>query len=90
MTLIVGARCRDGVILAADRRQLARYERGPDTDKLFKLSCGAVLAGTGDNAVLNEARLFTERRVKEFETPSSMATLFDIVEIICRPSAIMV
>jgi len=80
MTLIVGARCRDGVILAADRRRLARYEKGPDTNKLFKLACGVALAGAGDDAVLNEARLFIDRRVEEFENQSSSVTLFDIVE----------
>ena len=81
MTLIIAARCRDGIVLAADRRRLARYEKGPDTNKLFKLTCGVALAGAGDDAVLNEARLFIDRRVREFESQSSLVTLFDIVEI---------
>ncbi len=81
MTLIIGTRCRDGIVLAADRRRLARYEKGPDTNKLFKLACGVALAGAGDDAVLNEARLFIDRRVREFESESSPVTLFDIVEI---------
>lgn len=81
MTLIIAARCQDGIVLAADRRRLARYEKGPDTNKLFKLTCGVALAGAGDDAVLNEARLFIDRRVREFESQSSLVTLFDIVEI---------
>lgn len=81
MTLIIAAQCRDGIVLAADRRRLARYEKGPDTNKLFKLGCGVALAGAGDDAVLNEARLFIDRRVEEFENQSSSVTLFDIVEI---------
>jgi 20S proteasome alpha/beta subunit len=79
MTLIVGARCRDGVILAADRRRLARYEKGPDTKKIFKLDCGVVLAGAGDDAVLNEARVFIERRMEEVRSQS--LKLFDVAEI---------
>jgi 20S proteasome alpha/beta subunit len=81
MTLILGARCHDGVILVADRRRLARYEKGPSTTKVFELSCGVVLAGAGDDAVLNEARLFIERRIKELESGSPVKTLFDVVEI---------
>ena len=81
MTLIIGARCRDGIILAADRRRLARYEKGPETEKLFKLDCGVLLAGAGDDAVLNEARLFIERRTHELASQSSAVKLFDIVEI---------
>lgn len=81
MTLIVGARCRDGIILAADRRRLAKYEKGPETNKLFLLSCGIALAGAGDDAVLNEARLFIERRAEELKNQSSDVKLFDIVEI---------
>jgi proteasome alpha subunit len=81
MTLIVGARCHDGVILAADRRRLARYEKGPETIKLFKLDCGVVLAGAGDDAVLNEARFFIEGRVEESRDQSHQAKLFNIVEI---------
>ena len=83
MTLIIGARCQDGVIVAADRRRLARYEKGPETQKLFKLACGVVLAGAGDNAVLNEARIFIERRIEEFRSQSPNVKLFDIVEITC-------
>ena len=83
MTLIVGARCSDGIILAADRRRLARYEKGPETTKLFKLSCGVLLTGAGDDAVLNEAWVFIERRVDEFQNQSSKTNLFDIVEITC-------
>ena len=81
MTLIIGARCRDGIILAADRRRLARYERGPSTNKLFKLSCGVALAGAGDDAVLNEARLLIDRRIKELQGESSITSLFDVVEV---------
>jgi len=81
MTLIIGARCKDGIVLAADRRRLARYEKGPDTIKLFKLSCGAVLAGAGDDAVLNEARILIERRVEELHRQEPRLKLFDIVEI---------
>ena len=83
MTLIVGARCRDGVILAADRRRLARYEKGPEVRKLFNLACGVVLAGAGDDAVLNEARIFIERRIEESRSQSPDLKLFDIVEITC-------
>jgi proteasome alpha subunit len=81
MTLITGARCRDGVVLAADRRRLARYEKGPETRKLFMLDCGVMLAGAGDDAVLNEARLFIDRRIKELESESPVKTLSDVVEI---------
>jgi len=81
LTLIIGARCQDGIILAADRRRMARYEKGPDTNKLFKLDCGVLLAGAGDDAVLNEARIFIERRVKEFQSEALQLKLFDIVEI---------
>jgi len=81
MTLIISARCQDGIILAADRRRIARYEKGPDTNKLFKLDCGVLLAGAGDDAVLNEARIFIERRVKELQRETTQRELFDIVEI---------
>lgn len=83
MTLIISTRCQDGVIVAADRRRLARYEKGPETLKLFKLACGVVLAGAGDDAVLNEARIFIERRIEEFRSQSPNMKLFDIVEITC-------
>lgn len=83
MTLIISTRCQDGVIVAADRRRLARYEKGPETVKLFKLACGVVLAGAGDDAVLNEARIFIERRIEEFRSQSPNVKLFDIVEITC-------
>lgn len=83
MTLIISTRCQDGVIVAADRRRLARYEKGPETLKLFKLACGVVLAGAGDDAVLNEARVFIERRIEEFRSQSPNMKLFDIVEITC-------
>lgn len=83
VTLIIGARCRDGIVLAADRRRLARYEKGPETRKLFKLACGVALAGAGDDAVLNEARVFIERRVDEFRSQSPNVKLFDVVEITC-------
>ena len=83
MTLIVGSRCHDGIILAADRRRLARYEKGPETGKLFKLDCKVVIAGAGDDAVLNEARIFVERRVKELQSQSPNMKLFDVVEITC-------
>ncbi len=81
MTLIIGARCQDGVVVAADRRRLARYEKGPDTTKLFNLSCGVALAGAGDDAVLNEARFLIDRRIKEMENESPIKTLFDVVEV---------
>ena len=83
MTLIVGARCRDGIVLAADRRRLAKYEKGPETNKVFQLSCNVALAGAGDDAVLNEARVFIVRRVDEFQSQSSNMKLFDVVEITC-------
>lgn len=79
MTLIIGARCQDGIILAADRRRMTRYEKGPDTNKLFKLGCGVFLAGAGDDAVLNEARFFIERKAEELQD----VKLFDIVEVTC-------
>ena len=81
MTLIIGARCQDGVVVAADRRRLARYEKGPDTTKLFNLSCGVALAGAGDDAVLNETRFLVDRRIKEMENESPIKTLFDVVEV---------
>jgi len=84
MTLIVGERCCDGIILAADRRRLAKSEKGPETNKIFKLSCNAALAGAGDDAVLNEARVFVERRIEEFQGQSSNMNLFDVVEITCN------
>ena len=81
MTLIIGARCQDGIILAADRRRMVRHEIGPDTNKLFKLDCGVVLAGAGDDAVLNEACIFIKREVEKPRDQTSRVTLFDIVEI---------
>ena len=81
MTLIIGARCQDGIVMAADRRRLARYEKGPDTNKLFKLDCGVLLAGAGDDAVLNEARVFIERRIEGLKSETPQLLLFDIVEI---------
>lgn len=81
MTLIIGARCQDGIVLAADRMRMSRYEKGPDTNKLFKLDCGVLLAGAGDDAVLNEARIFIERRAKELQSEAPQRELFDIVEI---------
>ncbi len=83
MTLIVGARCKNGVILSADRRRLAKYEKGPEVSKLYKLDCGIVLAGAGDDAVLNEARIFIERRIKESQNQLPEMKLFDVVEITC-------
>ena len=80
MTLLIGARCQDGIVLAADRRRMSRYEKGPDTNKLFKLDCGVLLAGAGDDAVLNEARIFIERRIKELQSETPQLKLFDIVE----------
>jgi 20S proteasome alpha/beta subunit len=79
MTLIVGTRCSDGVILSADRRRLARYEKGPDTKKIFKLDCGVLLAGAGDDAVLNEAQVFIQRKIEEVRSQSPK--LFDVAEI---------
>lgn len=84
MTLIVGTRCRDGVILAADRRRMSRCERGPSATKLFILSCGVAIAGAGDDAVLNEARVFIDRRVKELQNQNSIKTLFDVVEVVAN------
>jgi 20S proteasome alpha/beta subunit len=81
MTLIVGARCSDGFVLAADRRRLSKHEKGPSTTKLFQLSCGVALAGAGDDAILNEARILIDRRIKELQDESSIASLFDIVEV---------
>lgn len=81
MTLIIGARCQDGIVLAADRRRMARYEKGPDTNKLFRLDCGVLLAGAGDDAVLNEARIVIERRVEESQSETSQLDLFDILKI---------
>lgn len=83
MTLIIGASCQDGVVVAADRRRLARYEKGPETMKLFKLNCGVILAGAGDDAVLNEARVFIERRIEESQKQLADMKLFDFVEITC-------
>lgn len=81
MTLIIGAGCQDGVVLAADRRRLARYEKGPDANKLFTLGCGVALAGAGDDAVLNEARILIQHRVEELHGQTPQFKLFDIVEI---------
>ena len=81
MTLVIGTRCQDGIILAADRRRLARYEKGPDTSKLLKLDCGVLLAGAGDDAVLNEARVFIEHRIKGLKSESPQLLLFDIVKV---------
>jgi 20S proteasome alpha/beta subunit len=81
MTLILGARCRDGVILAADRRRLSKHEKGPSTTKVFELSCGVVLAGAGDDGVLYEARVFIDRRIKEIQAQASITTLLDVVEV---------
>ena len=81
MTLIIGARCQDGIVLAADRMRMSRYEKGPDTNKLFKLDCGVLLAGAGDDAVLNEARIFIKRKAKELQSEAPQRELFDIVEI---------
>lgn len=83
MTLIIGAKCSDGIILAADRRRLARYEKGPETTKLFKLNCGVLLAGAGDDAVLNEARILIKHKLEELQSQSSESSLFDVVEITC-------
>jgi 20S proteasome alpha/beta subunit len=81
MTLIIGARCLDGAIVASDRRRLARYEKGPDTKKLHKLSCSVMMAGAGDEGVLNEARFVVERRIGEVQQESTDLTLLDVVEI---------
>ncbi|MDH5696451.1 MAG: hypothetical protein OEZ00_07650, partial [Dehalococcoidia bacterium] len=45
--------------------------------------CKVVIAGAGDDAVLNEARIFVERRVKELQSQSPNMKLFDVVEITC-------
>ncbi|MEE8471446.1 MAG: hypothetical protein V3S51_08965 [Dehalococcoidia bacterium] len=81
MTLIIGTRCRDGVALTADRRRLMRHEKGPAANKLLTLACGVALAGAGDDAVLNEARILIDRRVMELGSQSPPETLFDIVQI---------
>jgi len=60
---------------------MARYEKGPDTNKLFKLGCGVFLAGAGDDAVLNEARVFIERRIEEMQSQAPQLKLFDVVEV---------
>lgn len=81
MTLLIGARCQDGIVLAADRRRMARYEKGPDTTKLFKLDCDVLLAGAGDDAVLNEARIYIELRINELQSEMPKLKLFDIVKV---------
>jgi 20S proteasome alpha/beta subunit len=81
LTLILGARCQDGIILAADRRRMVRHEIGPDTNKLFKLDCSVLLAGAGDDAVLNEAKVFIEHRIEESQDQLQNVKIFDIVEI---------
>ena len=81
MTLIVGTRCSDGIILAADCRSVAKYERGPETTKLSRLNSGVVLAGAGDIAVLHEAKILVERKVDETHSQSPEIRIFDIVEI---------
>lgn len=81
MTLIISERSPDGVILSADRRRLSKHERGPDVSKLFKLSCGVVLAGAGDDAVLNESRVLIDRRVEELQAQASASTLLEVVEV---------
>jgi len=60
---------------------MTRYEKGPDTNKLFRLDCNVVLAGAGDDAVLNEARIIIERRVNELQSQTPKLKLFDIVDI---------
>jgi 20S proteasome alpha/beta subunit len=80
MTLIISARSPDGVVLTADRRRLSKHEKGPDVSKLFKLSCGVVLAGAGDDAVLNEARTLIGHRVEELQAQASASTLIEVVE----------
>lgn len=81
MALIVGTRCSDGIILAADRRSVAKYERGPETTKLSRLNSGVVLAGAGDIAVLHETKILVERKVEEAQSQSPEIRIFDIVEI---------
>jgi 20S proteasome alpha/beta subunit len=81
MTLIISVRSPDGVVLTADRRRLSKHEKGPDISKLFKLSCGVVLAGAGDDAVLNEARILIDRRVEELQAQASASTLLEVVEV---------
>jgi len=81
MTLIIGARCSDGVVIAADRRRMSKHEKGPSTTKLFKLSCGAVLAGAGDTSVLFEARTLIDRRVAELQKEKPLSALIEVVEI---------
>lgn len=84
MTLIIGTRCQDGVVMAADRRRLSRHEKGPSTTKLFKLSCGIAIAGAGDDAVLNEARILIDRQINERANESPVTSLFDVVEVAAR------
>lgn len=81
MTLIVGARSPNGSILAADRRRLSRHEKGPDVSKLFRLSCGVILTGAGDDAVINEARTLIDRQVEELQAQTSASTLLEVVEV---------
>ena len=52
---------------AAHRRRLSRHEKGPDVSKLFRLSCGVLLTGAGDDAVVNEARTLIDRQVEELQ-----------------------
>ena len=81
MTLIIGLRSPKGVIITADRRRLSRHEKGPDVTKLFKLSCGVVLAGAGDDGVLNEARTLIDSQVEELQAQGSASTLLEVVEV---------
>ena len=81
MTLIIGARSPNGFILAADRRRLSRHEKGPDVSKLFRLSCGVILTGAGDDAVINEARTLIDRQVEELQAQTSASTLLEVVEV---------
>lgn len=81
MTLIIGARCPNGVILSADRRHLSRHEKGPDIAKLVQLSCGVALAGAGDDGVLNEARTLIDSQVEELQAQASESTLLEVVKV---------
>ena len=81
MTLVIGARSINGVILAADRRRLSRHEKGPDVSKLFKLSCEVVLTGAGDDAVINEARTLIDDQVEELRAQASASTLLEVVKV---------
>jgi 20S proteasome alpha/beta subunit len=60
---------------------MSKHEKGPNTTKLFRLSCGAVLAGAGDTSVLFEAKTLIDRQIKELGTERPISALIEVVEI---------